>query len=69
MNFSSDEIAVISGIMCSQILPRTGAGGTQNKYLAVLRQLHDGHTSHEDLSSIRDMLLFLLLAYDGERQA
>lgn len=32
----------------SQILPHTGAGSTQNKHLAVLRHLHDGHTGHDE---------------------
>lgn len=69
LSFTTEEVAVIDGVMCAQILPRTGAGATQSKYLTVLRHLHDGLTDHDDLRSIREMLLFLLPVYDGERQA
>lgn len=63
-----DGVPLTACGMCFQILPRTGAGSTQNKCLTVLQHLHDGHAGHDDLRSIRNMLLLLLPVYDGERQ-
>lgn len=68
MGFTTEEIGVIDGIVCAQMLPRSGTGAIQDRYWNIHRHLHENQIDHVDLTGIRDMLLFLLPVFDGERQ-
>lgn len=68
MGFTTEEIGMIDGVMCSHLLPRFGADALRERYLTLHWHLAEGQLEYTDLLGIREMLALLFPVFHGARQ-